>query len=97
MIILDPKIGLTRVVVPETTDVVFEENQGKLVLVAGPLEVPDSLSDDRYGVSIRAVKLKKVVQVYQWYQIEDRPAHAAAASPGGNPEIADHGDHGQRC
>jgi len=49
--------------VPETVDVVFDENNGKLVLIAGALAISDPLQDSTYGVSINAVKLRKVVQV----------------------------------
>ena len=55
--------GHNKVLVPETLDVVFEENNGKLVLLAGSLTVEDALTDPNYGVSIRAVKLRKRVQV----------------------------------
>ena len=55
--------GHNKVLVPETLDVVFEENNGKLVLLAGSLTVEDALTDPTYGVSIRAVKLRKRVQV----------------------------------
>ena len=58
--------GQRKILVPETTDVVFEENNGKLVLISGPLIVEDSLNDALYGISIKAVKLKKLVQMYQW-------------------------------
>merc|ERR1719334_2953576 len=63
--------GLRDVTVPETINVVFEENNGKLVLVGGPLSIPDFLTDPLYGISINAAKLRKVVQVYQWYETED--------------------------
>ena len=49
--------------VPETTDVVFEEYNGKLVLVSGTLSITDPLKDATYGISINAVKLRKIVQV----------------------------------
>jgi len=64
--------GLRDVTVPETLSVVFQENNGKLVLVAGQLEVPDALTEELYGISVNAAKLRKVVQVYQWYETEDR-------------------------
>ena len=54
---------LRDVTVPETLSVVFEENNGKLVLISGPLDVPDPLLDEKYGISIKAAKLRKVVQV----------------------------------
>ncbi len=85
--------GRSRLVVPETTEVVFEENEGRLVLVAGRLTIPDELADQDYGIAIRAVKLKKVVQMFQWYQMEDQ------ANTHSNPETpaVDHSEHGQRC
>ena len=49
--------------IPETLDVVFEENNGALVLVAGSLNIQDTLKDDFYGISMAAVKMRKVVQV----------------------------------
>ena len=54
--------GLREVTVPETTAVVFEENNGKLVLVSGPLDVPDPLTDSFYSIRVHAAKLRKVVQ-----------------------------------
>jgi len=67
--------GLRDVLVPETLDVVFEENNGALVLVGGGLVIEDHLKDEFYGISVPAVKMRKVVQVYQWYEIEDAPHH----------------------
>lgn len=64
--------GLRDVTVPETISVVFEENNGKLVLVSGQLDVPDPLTESYYGISINAAKLRKVVQVYQWHETEDQ-------------------------
>ena len=42
----------------------FDENNGKLVLVADYLKVPDALVALDYGISIHAVKLKKVNDRY---------------------------------
>lgn len=78
--------GLRDVLVPETIDVVFEENSGKLVLLAGKLAITDSLTDHKYAIAINAVKLRKVVQVYQWHEIEDK-------STGQNAEGGDHDGH----
>ena len=47
-------------------------NNGKLVLVSGPLNIEDDLEDPLYGIKIKAVKLKKLVQMFQWYETEDR-------------------------
>ena len=56
---------------PETTNVVFEENNGALVLVSGELNIQDSLKDEKYGISMPAVKMRRVVQVFQWHETED--------------------------
>ena len=63
--------GLRDILVPETTNVVFEENNGALVLVSGELKIQDSLKDEKYGISMPAVKMRRVVQVFQWYETED--------------------------
>eukprot|EP00092_Neocalanus_flemingeri_P003678 GFUD01003952.1.p1 GENE.GFUD01003952.1~~GFUD01003952.1.p1 ORF type:complete len:406 (+),score=125.46 GFUD01003952.1:100-1317(+) len=77
--------GLRDVLIPETLDVVFEENNGALVLVGGALTIEDSLTDEFYGISVPAVKMRKVVQVYQWYETED--AHNQ------NIDTGDHDTH----
>lgn len=75
--------GLQKILVPETIDVVFDENNGKLVLVNGPLNVEDDLQVSIYGIRIKAVKLKKVVQMYQWYETADpQPSQATNNHPG---------------
>jgi signal recognition particle receptor subunit beta len=92
---------LRDVLIPETLDVVFEENNGALVLVAGSLNIQDTLKDDFYGISMAAVKMRKVVQVsdsdsgtqdtcslvqvYQWYETEDSQSH--------NTQAGDHDNH----
>jgi len=80
--------GLRDVTVPETLDVVFDENNGKLVLVSGNLNIADPLTDSDFGISINSVKLRRVVQVYQWYETEDQ--HES------NVETAEHDSHRQR-
>eukprot|EP00095_Tigriopus_kingsejongensis_P005652 maker-scaffold209_size256900-snap-gene-0.16 protein:Tk05652 transcript:maker-scaffold209_size256900-snap-gene-0.16-mRNA-1 annotation:"transmembrane protein 43" len=60
-----------KVVIPETNDVVFDENNGKLVHVADRIHIDDPLEDSAYGISVKAVKLRKIVQMFQWYEIED--------------------------
>lgn len=77
--------GFRDVLVPETLNVVFEENNGALVLIAGELNIQDTLKDEFYGISIPAVKMRKVVQVYQWYEIEDERKQ--------NTELGDHDTH----
>ena len=50
--------GHRSLLVPETTSVVFDENNGKLVLISGELRIQESLKDPMYDISIKAVKLK---------------------------------------
>jgi hypothetical protein len=47
-------------------DRVNEDNDGKLIHVTGPTRVDAPLSDLEFGVSARALRLKRVVEVYQW-------------------------------
>ncbi len=47
--------GSRKVIVPETNDVIFDENQGKLVLVADQLSITDPLEELDYGISVRLV------------------------------------------
>ena len=62
--------GLKYITVPDTIEVSKAENENKLVLIGGNLAMKESLRDDAYGVSVNAVKLRKVVEVYQWKEIE---------------------------
>lgn len=78
--------GQRDITVPETLDVVFDENNGKLVLISGKLRIEDSLLDTDYGVAINCVKLRRVVQMYQWYETEDQNNNM-------NIETADHDSH----
>ena len=55
--------GQRDITVPETLEVVFDENNGKLVLISGKLVIEDPLIDKDYGISINCVKLRRVVQV----------------------------------
>jgi len=62
--------GLKYITVPDTIDVPIDQNEDKLVLIGGNLAIKESLSDEAYGVSVNAVKLKKIVEVYQWKETE---------------------------
>ena len=74
--------GQSKITVPENIEVVFDENNGKLLLVTGPLSIEDPLEDPVYGISVRAVKLMKRVQMYQWFEIEDKRDIPAAIHEG---------------
>lgn len=47
-------------------DRVNEDNDEKLIHVTGPTRVETPLSDLEFGVSAKALRLKRVVEVYQW-------------------------------
>lgn len=58
--------GLNMVVKLPNTQVVSMENNGKLVHLTGELQTDQSLNDPEYRVSVHAVKLNRVVEMYQW-------------------------------
>jgi len=62
--------GLREIVIPETLAEVQPENDGELVLVGGPLIIDSTLRDDYYGVQVKAAKLRKNVEMYQWKEKE---------------------------
>ncbi|CAG0881874.1 unnamed protein product [Darwinula stevensoni] len=47
-------------------------NEGKLVYVVGRLNIPEPLEDPMHKVAIRAVKLRRRVQMFQWIEVENR-------------------------
>ena len=74
--------GLRDIVVPETLDEIWPEYDGNLVLVGGPLVVGHSLRDDIYGIQIKAVKLRKSVQMFQWKETEHTEKHTVVNADG---------------
>jgi len=85
--------GRARLITPSTADVVFKENDGKLVLISGHLNVPDPLEEPAYGISVKTVRLRRAVQMFQWQETED-PGPALNDEPAASQH--DHGDHGER-
>ena len=61
------KEGLS-VVVTVSPDSIDPKNEGKLVHFSGLAQVPSILADGEFGVSGSALKMKRVVEVYQWKQ-----------------------------
>jgi hypothetical protein len=49
-------------------DKVDEANEGKLVYVAAEATTPETLTDPQFGVSAKALKLMRKVEIYQWVQ-----------------------------
>nr|XP_056712518.1 transmembrane protein 43 [Euleptes europaea] len=63
--------GLSLVVPLDNIQSILQENDHKLVHLSGPLRTSKPLYDPSYGLSIRAVKLKRHVEMYQWVEYEE--------------------------
>ncbi|NXU57390.1 TMM43 protein, partial [Turnix velox] len=63
--------GLSLVIPLDSIYSVSQENEGRLVHLAGALSTSKPLFDPSYGLSIQAVKLKRHVEMYQWVEYED--------------------------
>lgn len=55
-------------VVQAHIDKVAPENNGKLVIVSGPIVAADNRTDDFFKISHKTIKMKRVVETYQWSQ-----------------------------
>ncbi|XP_067024919.1 transmembrane protein 43-like [Acropora muricata] len=60
--------GLKQVFSLQVIDQINPENQNRLVHLTGPLQTQRALSDPEYGVAVRAVKLRRKVEMYQWVE-----------------------------
>nr|XP_054751507.1 transmembrane protein 43-like [Lytechinus pictus] len=60
--------GLRNIVPLESSEVIFTENNNKLIHVTGKLRTTEPLVDSQFGISVRAVKLRRHVQMYQWVE-----------------------------
>lgn len=60
--------GLNQVVHLNYIDQVSPEYQDKLVHLTGSLQTDKALSDPDYGIAVRAVKLRRKVEMYQWVE-----------------------------
>ncbi|NXP64998.1 TMM43 protein, partial [Chloropsis cyanopogon] len=63
--------GLSLVVPLDSIHSISQQNEGRLVHLAGALSTSKPLFDPSYGLSIHAVKLKRNVEMYQWVEYED--------------------------
>ena len=59
-------------VVSVAADRVEGANSGKLIHVTGKAETAATLSDSIFGVSANAIKLKRVVMMYQWEETQNK-------------------------
>lgn len=64
--------GLNVVVPLGTTDVAFDNNNGRLVFLQGQLQADKPAWDPVYKLSISAVRLRRTVEMYQWVEHETR-------------------------
>jgi hypothetical protein len=53
-------------VVSVSADAVEPSNEGKLVHMSGKAMTSETLSDGQFGISSNALKMKRVVEMYQW-------------------------------
>lgn len=60
--------GLKQVVHIHYIDQISPEYQDKLVHLSGSLQTERALSDSDYGIAVKAVKLRRKVEMYQWVE-----------------------------
>lgn len=58
--------GVSEKAVSVSADQVNKDNEGKLVHVSGRAVTDEILSDEEFGVSVKALKLRRVAEMYQW-------------------------------
>ena len=59
-----------RAVITVPADKVDPANEGKLVHVSGNAVTDDSIKDADFGVDAKALRLKRIAQIYQWKETE---------------------------
>jgi hypothetical protein len=59
------EIGAKQVI-SISPDAPVAENDGKLVHLTGTAEAPDAVSDEVFGITASALKLRRDVEMYQW-------------------------------
>ncbi|MCX8503265.1 MAG: TMEM43 family protein [Beijerinckiaceae bacterium] len=47
---------------------ILTANEGKLVHVIGDVDVGDGVTDDDLGISTKAIRLKRIVKIFQWQE-----------------------------
>jgi Transmembrane protein 43 len=69
-------------VVSVASDKVDAANEGKLVHVTGEATTDETLTDDRFGVSAKAIKLERKVEMYQFKEDAKKEKHNKAVGGG---------------
>lgn len=57
---------IEEAVVQADVNKVESKNEGKLVILSGPISATGELTDDYFKISKQTIKLKRVVETYQW-------------------------------
>ena len=60
-----------RIVVSANSDTVNAGNAGTLVHVTGKADTQDTVRDDLFGVTAKALRLNRVVEMYQWKESKE--------------------------
>ncbi|HLY59238.1 MAG TPA: TMEM43 family protein [Terriglobia bacterium] len=71
-----------RAVVSVSADKVDPANEGKLVHMTGEATTTETLSDPDFGISVRAIKLERQAEMYQWK--EETASHGGSNSSAGS-------------
>ncbi|MCL4140554.1 UNVERIFIED_CONTAM: hypothetical protein GTU68_025528 [Idotea baltica] len=71
--------GYNSVVKVVSSDIIDPSNENKLTHVWGALVLDNPLQDSYYGIIVRAVALKRRVQIYQW--IEEESTFSSSDNP----------------
>ena len=59
--------------------------EGKLVFLTGTVSTPERLSDATFGLSVTAIRLKRMVEMYQWQEHKD--SHTEKQFGGGSTTV----------
>lgn len=57
-----------KAVIAVDNNIINPENEGKLIHITGKTEVTETLQDASFGISAQAIKLQRVVEMYQWQE-----------------------------
>lgn len=64
--------------------VVVSDNEGRLVHVTGLATTEEMIRDPQFGISIRALRLRRTVEMYQW---REEPGSGDRSAPPGGGEL----------
>lgn len=79
------------VTMPAAASPVLSANEGQLVHVSGQLEVESALADRMFGVEVRAVRLIRQAEMFQW--IEEESSETRTKIGGGQETVTTYSYH----